>query len=160
AIEVLRSQVEMQTQQQRVIYFENELEKEKLDLARAIGLPGGQKFRLTEPLSDQAPAPIQLPDALPQAYVARKDFQRLQAEVREAELKKQAAESERLPKLTARADYGDIGRAPGVSHGTFSATASLEFPLFQGGRIHGDILQADAELAQRRAKLENLRARV
>ena len=41
-IDVLRAQVEMEAQQQRLIYFRNEFEKQKLSLARAIGLPVGQ----------------------------------------------------------------------------------------------------------------------
>ena len=160
AIEVLRAQVELEAEQQRLIYFENELEKQELDLARAIGVPVGQKIRLTEELSEAPPPAIEITDALQQAYAARADYQSLQQRVREAELEKRAAESERLPRLTARGDYGDIGRAPGVSHGTFSAAASLEFPLFQGGRIHGNILEAGAALAGRQAELENLRARI
>ena len=160
AIELLRAQVEMQGQQQRLIFLQNELEKERLDLARAIGLPDGQKFRLTDALSETAPAPIALADALQQAVQSRKDLQSLQAQVRQAQLEEQAAKAERLPKLSAKADYGDIGLGPGVSHGTFSAAASLEFPLFEGGRIHGEVLKADAQLEQRKAELANLRQRI
>ena len=40
-IDVLRAQVELQAQQQRLIFFQNEFEKQKLSLARAIGLPLG-----------------------------------------------------------------------------------------------------------------------
>ena len=160
AIELLRAQVEMQAQQQRLIYLQNELEKERLGLARAIGLPDGQKFWLTDPLSETAPVPMALADAVQQAIRSRKDLRSLQAQVRQAQLEEQAAKAERLPKLSAKADYGAIGLGPGVSHGTFSAAASLEFPLFEGGRIHGEVLKADAQLEQRKAELENLRQRI
>ena len=43
-IDVLRAQVQLQAEQQRVIALRNEFEREKLDLARAIGLPLGQQF--------------------------------------------------------------------------------------------------------------------
>src|SRR4051812_7201988 len=43
-IDVLRSQVQLQTQRQRVITAENDFEKTKLQLAGAIGLPIGQPF--------------------------------------------------------------------------------------------------------------------
>ena len=49
-IEVLRAQVQMQAQQQRVIFLENEFAKAKLALARAIGLPLGQPFDLADPM--------------------------------------------------------------------------------------------------------------
>ena len=41
AIEVLRAQVELQTEQQRLISYQSDVEKLKLRLARAIGLPDG-----------------------------------------------------------------------------------------------------------------------
>jgi outer membrane protein TolC len=55
------------------------------------------------------------------------------------------------------ADYGAIGMNPAQAHGTFSLAGSLKFPIWQGGRIEGDIQQGGAALAQRRAELEDLR---
>src|SRR6185503_20766319 len=46
-IDVLRAQVQLQAQQQRVVGAEAELAKEKLNLARAIGLPQSQAFMPT-----------------------------------------------------------------------------------------------------------------
>jgi len=37
---------------------------------------------------------------------------------------------------------------------------TLEIPVFQGGRVRGDVLQADAILKQRESELEDLRARI
>src|SRR5262249_8059039 len=47
-IDVLRAQVQLQAQQQRVVAAENELAKQKLNLARAIGLPQSQQFTQTD----------------------------------------------------------------------------------------------------------------
>ena len=49
---------------------------------------------------------------------------------------------------------------PAQAHGTFSVAGSLKFPIWQGGRIEGDIQQGGAALAQRRAELEDLRGQV
>src|SRR6266850_1120211 len=49
-IDVLRAQVQLQAQQQRVVFVANELAKQRLNLARAIGLPLGQDFVLTDTL--------------------------------------------------------------------------------------------------------------
>ena len=56
-IDVLRAQVELQSEQQRLYYYEGEFDKQKLDLARAIGLAPGQAIELQampayEPLPD------------------------------------------------------------------------------------------------------------
>ena len=44
AIDVLRAQVQLQTLQQREIYYEGEWQKQLLTLSRAIGLPQAQKI--------------------------------------------------------------------------------------------------------------------
>jgi outer membrane protein TolC len=59
------------------------------------------------------------------------------------------------------ADYGDIGSPDfGTSHGTFSAAAALNVPIFQGGRVRADTLQADSVVARRRAELADLGGRI
>jgi outer membrane protein TolC len=47
AVDVLRSQVQLQSREQKLIVAQNNLAKQKLVLARAIGLPLGQKFEIT-----------------------------------------------------------------------------------------------------------------
>jgi len=82
------------------------------------------------------------------------------AQVRAAERGYTAARAERLPSLTFRADYGAIGTNPAQSHGTFSVAGSLSIPIWQGGRTEGDIEQADAVLAQRKAEAEDTIGRI
>ena len=66
-IDVLRAQVQLQAQRQRVIVAENEFEKTKLQLARAIGLPVGQPLTLTDriPYAPLPPVTLKLPCASP-----------------------------------------------------------------------------------------------
>ena len=99
-------------------------------------------------------------DALKQASGQRADLQAAEAQVRAAERARAAARAERLPALSLSADYGAIGINPAQAHGTFSIVGSLKFPIWQGGRIEGDIEQAEAALAQRQAEFEDLRAQV
>jgi outer membrane protein TolC len=159
-IDVLRSQVELQAQKQRLIYLKNQFETEKLALARGIGLPVAQKFRLTDPVPYTPPPPILLDQAVARALATRADYKSLQAGVRAAESLKKAAHSERLPSLDFHADYGDIGPAPGNSHGTFTVAASVNIPIFQGGKVRGDELQADALLKQRQSELEDMKNKI
>ena len=44
----LRAQVELQSRQQQLIVARNDYAKQKLTVARVIGLPPGQEFTLTE----------------------------------------------------------------------------------------------------------------
>ena len=160
AIDVLRSQVELQSQQQRLIYYQNEFEKQKLALARAIGMPTAQIFRLTDALPYTSAPAVTLDEALQRAYATRADYQSAMARVRAAQLNKKAARDERLPALTFNADYGTIGRRIDSSHGTFSAGGTLRIPVFQGGRARADILEADAALDREKAQLDELRSRI
>lgn len=160
AIDVLRSQVEMQALQQRLLAVQNDFEKQKLTLARTIGLPTEQAFTLTDTMPFTPAPSLTLAQAIEQAYRSRSDYRSAQSLVHAAEMARKAATAERLPTLSFNGDYGDIGNRPTSSHGTFTAAAALKIPIFQGGKVHADELQADAQLQQRRAQLEDLQGRI
>ena len=160
AVDVLRSQVQLQSREQKLIVAQNNLAKEKLVLARVIGLPSGQQFEITTHLPYQGLTPSSVDEAIQSAYKARPDFQSEENRVRSAELARKSASAERYPSIGAEADYGLSGVNPGSSHGTVDAAATLRIPIFQGGRVHGDVLRADASLTGERQRLEDLRARI
>jgi outer membrane protein TolC len=159
-VDVLREQVQLQSREQKLIVAQNNLAKQKLVLARAIGLPAGQKFEITTQIPYQELTPSGLDDAIQSAFMARSDFQSQMNQLASAELERKAASAERYPSLGAEADYGLSGVNPGSSHGTVDAAATLRIPIFQGGRVHGDVLRADASLTKERQRLEDLRARI
>ena len=160
SVDVLRSQVQLQSREQKVIVAQNNLAKQKLVLARAIGIPPGQAFELTTPAPYKELTPSSLDDGIQDAYRDRADYQSEMNQVGAAELEKKAASAERYPSLGVEADYGLSGVNPGSSHGTVDAAATFRLPIFQGGRVHGDVLRADASLARERHRLEDLRARI
>jgi outer membrane protein TolC len=160
AVDVLRSQVQLQSREQKLIVAQNSLAKQKLVLARAIGLPLGQQFEITTRVPYEELTPSSLDDAIQSAYKARPDFQSQVDRVRSAELERKAASAERYPSIGAETDYGISGVTPGSSHGTVDAAATLRVPIFQGGRVHADVLRADASLTEERQRLEDLRAKI
>jgi len=131
-----------------------------LVLARAIGLPLGQQFEITTHAPYQELTPSSLDEAIQSAYKARPDFQSEVNRLRSAEFARKAASAERYPSIGAETDYGLSGVNPGSSHGTVDAAATLRIPIFQGGRVHGDVLRADASLTEERQRLEDLRAKI
>ncbi|MBZ5496703.1 MAG: TolC family protein [Acidobacteriia bacterium] len=159
-IEVLRAQVQMQAQQQRLIVAQNDFAKQKLNLAQAIGLPLGQEFQLTDQIPYTPFAPIAIEDALQDAYRYRGDYQSAMAQVKEAERSREAAVRQRAPSMDLNANYGDIGQRPFNSHGSFLVAMSLRIPIFQGRETESKILASDAQLEQQKADLESLRARI
>jgi outer membrane protein TolC len=158
AVDVLRSDVELQAREQQLIVARNNLAKQKLVLARAIGLPAAQAFDIATEVAYQPLTTSTLDEALQQAYASRADYKSLTEQVRSAELEKKAAAAERYPTVSAHVDDGDIGTNPASSHGTVNAAAELRLPIFQGGRVHGDNLVADSLLATAKQRLEDLHA--
>jgi outer membrane protein TolC len=160
AIDTLRSQVELQTRQQQLIAARNDFEKQKLSLARVIGLPPGQEFVLTEKVPYQALTPLPLEVYLQRAYASRSDYQAAQTQVQAAEFSRRAATAGHYPTLDFNANYGDIGVTPAQSNGTWQVNGGLNIPIFAGGKVHSDVLEADAGLKQARSQLNDLRGRI
>ena len=79
---MLRARVDYQTQQQALIRDQNAHDKDKLALARAVGLPLEQKFELADRLPFAPLEGIQPDEALKVAYATRKDLQALQQQVK------------------------------------------------------------------------------
>jgi outer membrane protein TolC len=94
------------------------------------------------------------------AYRDRPDYLAAQELVRAAEAKRAAVAAEVLPSVHVTADYGAIGLSRRTALPTFDIFGGLQIPIFQGGRTHGRLLEADADLRRRRAEAADLRAEV
>ncbi len=161
SIDLLRAKVELQTQQQRLIAAENQVQIDKLTVARVVGLPNGQEFRLTDSIPYAALDGITQEQALQQAMATRPDYLSAKAQVQSADFARQAVAAENYPSVTTDTNYGDIGSPNfGSSHGTLGFAVSLNIPIFQGSRVRADKLQADATLQQRRAELADLEGQI
>ena len=160
AIDALRAKVELQTRQQQLIQARNNFAIQKLTLARVIGLAPAQEFELTDKSPYQPFEGITLDDALKHAYATRSDYQAALADTRAAEFARRAAAAGYLPSLSFNADYGAAGPHASSATQVFDVKGTLTIPIFLGGSVHGDVLQADARLEQSRERLENLRAQI
>jgi len=159
-IDANRSQIQALTQQQRLATLQNDLAKQKINLARLTGLPPNDQFDISDDVPYGPAPPIALEAAIRQAMETRADLKSAVTQVKAAERAVSAARSERLPSISISADYGVIGINPAQSHGTFSLVGTVRIPIWQGGRTAGNIEQAEAALSQRRSELEDIRARI
>ena len=155
-----RSQIQLLTQQQRLVSLENDYSKLKINLARLTGLPPNDQYEISDAIPFAEAPPLSLPEALQQAVAQRSDLKAAHAQVEAAERARAAARAERLPSFGVRADYGVIGTNPSQAHGTFSVSGTVRVPIFQGGRIKGQTEIAEAALVQRRAELEDVKGRI
>jgi outer membrane protein TolC len=152
-LDVLRAQVDYQNEQQSLISTKNSLEKDKLALARTIGLPLDQNFRLTDLVPFKALDNVDPQAAFVQALKSRKDLAAYAEQVKGASAEKTSAWAYQLPVGSFAGDYGDIGTTPGHSHGTFSATGQISVPVLQIAKTKGQEQVADAQYEQSRDKL-------
>jgi len=161
AIDALRANVELKTRQQDLIQSKNNFAIAKLMVARVIGLAPGQQFELTDNSLYQPFPGLTVEEALKRAYANRSDFQAALADVHAAEYSAKAAKDGYLPTLSFSADYGLAGTYDGLNtHGVMDVRGTLNIPIFQGGKVHGDVLEADARLEQSRQRLDNLHAQI
>jgi outer membrane protein TolC len=140
-IDVNRSRIQMLTDQERLETLRNDLAKQKINLARMIGLLANDRFDISDAIPFAAAPALDVEATLKDAFATREDLKAADSQVRAAQLALSAARAERLPSLALNADYGVIGINPSQSHGTFSAGATLTVPIWHGGRTEGDIQQ-------------------
>jgi outer membrane protein TolC len=159
-LDVLRAQVQLQTQQQALISAENTFAKDKIGLNRMIGLPADQEITLTDTAPYAEYAELSLDDAMKLAFVRRKDLLSLQQQVEVAVKTRKAVKAERLPTLAFNGFYGVLGETTGLYHGVFAATGKVSVPVFQEGQLRGEREVADAQLIALRQQIESLRVSI
>src|SRR5262249_22420358 len=159
AIDVLRSEVELKTQQQRLLVQQNQFAKDKLTLGRIIGLPGGQTFDIADSIPFTLLRDLSVDRALQIARFQRPDYRSASKLLEAADESLKAARAEWYPTVDVNGYYGDSGPRLGRSHGVFLATGTLTFNIFNGGRIRADIEQARAARQQRSDELADLGGR-
>lgn len=159
-IDLLRAQVQTATQRQRLIAAQNEFEKAKLRLARAIGLPVGQPFTLTDRIPYAPLRDVSLDAALVRAYASRSDYLAAADRLAAAQATKRAAAAEVLPTLRLEGDYGAIGQQISAARNTYSIAASVRVSVFDAGRTGARRAEAEALFEGRKAELADFKGRV
>ena len=153
-LDATRAEVQMETEEERSISLQADVETQSLRLARLIGLPIGQKFVTSDVYAFQPMSGYTLDTALDRAMQRRQDLLAAAAAVK-------AAHSERLPNVMIHADAGIAGTAPTqTALGVYSVEGIVTVPVYNGGRVQGDEKQARAAQTQRRAEYEDTRAQV
>jgi len=159
-LDELRARVDYQSLEQQLIVAQNSLEKDKLALARTIGLPVAQKINLIDKAPYSAFDQLDVEATIRQAHANRKDLAAMVEQTKAAEQQRKAATADRYPTLKFDGDYGDIGPTLAHSHGTIDATGTFSVPVFKEYQLRGEAQQAQAQLDNQRAELSDKNAQV
>src|ERR1035437_1934648 len=157
AIDTLRAQGEYQTRRQQLIVATHDFAKQKISLARGIGLAAGQEFELADKAPYEAFPIPDLETSLQRAYSLRSDYRAARDRLGAAQLERSAATVGYFPTIDLAANYGEIGKVPGDVLPTYQVVGTLNIPIFEGGKVHADVLKAEASLRQAQARSEERR---
>jgi outer membrane protein TolC len=159
-IDTLRARVQLQTQQSLLITAQNDLEKQRISLARVIGLPVRQKFALVNRVPYEPLPETEVENAYERALQTRPDYQAALASLKAAQYSEQSAWQQRLPSIGFSGNYGVLGFTPGSMAPNWTAAATLDIPIFQGGRVEADVQQSRTTLKERQAQVDNLKGSI
>jgi outer membrane protein len=167
--ELLRAQVERDNQRPTVLRRRADRDIAYTRLRQVLDLPEGAPLQLDVDLENPAlPPPLPFAEAL---AVARTDASAEPLSVRQAqaavEIREAAAvvaRAERLPSVSLNSSLAGVGYpssgvfpSTGDFRANWSAGASVQIPLFTGGRLEAGELAAQADLVEARARLQQTR---
>jgi outer membrane protein TolC len=133
-IEITRAEVQLANDRQALLVAENDLDRTRLQLLKVIGLKLDNPVELTDRLSYIAMESVEPAQALTTANQHRAELRAQQRREQNARLNFSATKLERLPSVSAFANYGDIGASVWSALPTRSVGASVKIPIFDGGR--------------------------
>jgi outer membrane protein TolC len=159
-LDELRARVDYQSLEQQLIVARNSHEKDKLALARTIGLPLAQPFDLVDKAPYEPFDQLDIEATIKQAHANRKDLAAIMEQTKGSEEQRKAATADRFPTLKVDGDYGDIGVNLSHSHGTEDVTGTVSVPLFEEFALRGEAQVAQAQLDISKAQLSDKSAQV
>jgi len=159
-IEITRAKVQLANDRQRLVAAQNARRAAHLQLLRAMGMRLDTDVELTDRLQYIPVDAVTLETAKGQALKERPDYQAQQQRESNARLSASATTLERLPTLSAAADYGAIG--PGMNNAlpTRSYGISIRVPVFDGGRRDARRVESDSQYRAERVRTSDLKEQI
>jgi outer membrane protein TolC len=157
-IDTLRANVELQNEKQRLLEVQTQQQVALYGLARLLNIDPHRVIELADTPSFYETPEVNTNQSLEQAYESRPEMKALAARAHMAELAKRAASESRLPTLNFYGTWGEQGLSAPSAIPAYIYQATVDVPLFTGGRIRADMVKADLELkkvAQDRTETRN-----
>jgi outer membrane protein TolC len=94
------------------------------------------------------------------ALAMRADYRAAESQVQAAELQVKSIRASRLPTLGLRVGDGPSGNSPVNNVNTYRVEGEIDVPIYTGGRIKGEIEEAEGALREARALLDKNRFQI
>jgi len=163
AIDVTRARSQLVTAAGALLVARNQLDRARIDLARALGLDPWTPIEITDTLT--AALPVAEVPAVAEAIVAlalarRPDLTAELARGDAARTAKSAINAERLPRLDVAADYGVSGLTPSTSVATRQIGVQVSIPILDGFRREGRAAEQSAVVRESDVRARDLRQQI
>jgi len=159
-IDTLRSNVELQNEKQRLIVARTQFQTSINGLARLLSIDPQRTIEIADQVSFFDTPEVSSDQTLQRAYAGRPELRQLQSQQQRAELELKTAGNQRLPKLSLSGSWLEQGLTPTSAIPVYTYQASLDFPIFTGGRIQAQRAQADIVIRQLKQQEQELRNRI
>ncbi|MGD0499115.1 MAG: TolC family protein [Bryobacteraceae bacterium] len=159
-IEITRAKVQLANDRQRLLVAENARRAAHLQLLRAIGMRLDAEVELTDKLQYVPVDAVTLDAAKALALKQRPDYQAQRQRESSARLSASATTLERLPTVSALADYGSIGPGLNSARPTRTYGLSIRVPIFDGGRRDAQRAESDSAYRAEEVRTNDLKAQI
>src|SRR6267378_8909 len=159
-IDTLRANVELQNEKQRLIEAETDRETSLFILSRLLNLDPRQKVELADSLSFFDTPQPEMDSSIDAALATRQEWKALESQIKAAGYQKKAAQDSRLPYLRFDGELAYVGTSGNTALPTRTYQASVNMPLFTGGRIHAETVRADLEIKKLEQQKDDLRNQI
>jgi outer membrane protein len=132
----------------------------KLSLANMLQARITADFEVADEAAYGASTPPDREAAVKTALAMRADYRAAEASVRAAELQVRSVKASRLPTLAMTFGDGQSGNTPVNNVNTYKIQGSISVPLYTGGRIRGEIEEAEGSLHEAQAQLDRNRSQI
>ena len=163
AIDVTRARAQLATAQGLLLVAKNQLDRGRIDVARALGLDPATPLTFADSLAPSlgaADVPVQRDAAVTAALANRPD---LRAELARAVAARQtgsAIRAERLPRLELAGDYGVNGMTVPGAIATRDITLQVSVPILDGFRREARLAEQDAVVRESQVREADLRRQI
>jgi outer membrane protein TolC len=163
AIDVTRARTQLISAAGALLVARNQLDRARIDLARALGLDPWTPIEITDTLAAALPTadvPAQADSIVAFALARRPDLAAELARGDAARTAKSAISAERLPHLDVAADYGLSGLTPSTSIGTRSIGVQVSIPILDGFRREGRAAEQGVVARESEVRAHDLRQQI
>jgi outer membrane protein TolC len=143
-----------------LIEAENDRETSLYGLSRLLNLDPRQRIELSDSLSFFDTPQPEVEPSIEAALAQRQEWKAIDAQIKAAEADKKASQYSRLPSVRFDGDLAYVGTSGTTTANTYTYQASVNMPLFTGGRIHAEIVKADLEIRRLEQQQDDLRNQI